>query len=91
MLILSCRIGSVLCPQSALVPQVVSFAAQIILFDIEYPITTGTLFELYHHSANLPAVVSKLVATLDRSDGSVIKNNPRCVFPPTPSAQDSTD
>ena len=79
---LSCSIGSVLCPQSSLVPQVTTFSAQIILFDLDIPITAGTPVELYHHSENLPANVSKLINTLDRATGAIIKNNPRSVLAP---------
>jgi elongation factor 1 alpha-like protein len=75
-------IGSILCPQAALVPQVTSFTAQVILFDIDIPVTSGSLFELFHHSANLPAVFSRLIAIVDRADGSVIKSNPRCALMP---------
>lgn len=63
-----------------------SFSAQIILFDVEYPITAGSILELYHHSANVPASVSKLIATLDRTTGAVLKNNPR-VLPRNSSAR----
>jgi elongation factor 1 alpha-like protein len=37
--------------------------------------------ELFHHSRDLPATISKLVSTLDRASGKVIKRNPRCVLP----------
>ena len=35
--------------------------------------------ELFHHSRDVPATISKLVATLDRVSGTTIKNNPRYV------------
>ena len=35
--------------------------------------------EVYHHSRDVPATTTKLVATLDRSNGKVIKANPRVV------------
>jgi hypothetical protein len=35
--------------------------------------------ELYHHSRDTPATISKLLASIDRSTQEVIKSNPRCV------------
>ncbi|KAG8906018.1 Hsp70 suppressor, GTPase facilitates ribosomal subunit dissociation [Tulasnella sp. 403] len=70
-------IGSVLCPPSDLVPLASTFIAQIIVFEIQVPITTGASVELFHHSRDNPATISKLIATLDRTTGSVIKDNPR--------------
>ncbi|KIO21436.1 hypothetical protein M407DRAFT_15813 [Tulasnella calospora MUT 4182] len=71
------NIGSVLCPPSDVVPLASSFIAQVIVFDIQVPITSGTSVELFHHSRDTPASVSKLLATLDRNTGNVIKANPR--------------
>ena len=36
--------------------------------------------ELFHHSRDVPAAISKLNATLDRASGTVTKQNPRSVF-----------
>ncbi|PFH52608.1 hypothetical protein AMATHDRAFT_139460 [Amanita thiersii Skay4041] len=71
------NIGSVLCPSHNLVPMVTSFTARIIVFDIQTPVTAGASVELFHHSRDLPATISKLLSTLDRASGKVIKNNPR--------------
>lgn len=38
--------------------------------------------ELFHHSRDVPAAISKLNATLDRASGAVIKQNPRSVWLP---------
>ncbi|KAG1908149.1 EF Tu GTP binding domain-containing protein [Suillus fuscotomentosus] len=70
-------IGSVLCPPSDIVPLATVFTARIIVFDIQLPITTGTSIELFHHSRDVPAMISKLIATLDRASGVVTKKNPR--------------
>lgn len=35
--------------------------------------------ELFHHSRDVPAAISKLNATLDRASGAVTKHNPRFV------------
>ncbi|KIJ19881.1 hypothetical protein PAXINDRAFT_160566 [Paxillus involutus ATCC 200175] len=71
------NIGSVLCPPTDLVLLATSFAARIIVFDIQLPIITGASVELFHHSRDVPATISKLVATLDRGVGSVTKKSPR--------------
>jgi len=71
------NVGSVLCPPADLVPLASSFTAQVIVFDISGPIISGATVELFHHSRDNPATISKLVATLDRASGKVIKNNPR--------------
>lgn len=71
------NIGSVLCPPSSLVPLVTTFTARIIVFDIQVPITAGVSVELFHHSRDVPATISKLLATLDRASGAVVKNSPR--------------
>ncbi|TFK29225.1 EF Tu GTP binding domain-containing protein [Coprinopsis marcescibilis] len=71
------NIGSVLCPPTDLVPLATSFLARVIVFDIDVPITSGSSIELYHHSRDVPATAKKLVSTLDRATGHVIKANPR--------------
>ncbi|KIN95679.1 hypothetical protein M404DRAFT_1007284 [Pisolithus tinctorius Marx 270] len=70
-------VGSILCPPGNLVPLATAFSARIIVFDIQVPITVGTSIELFHHSRDVPATLSKLVATIDRASGSVVKKNPR--------------
>ncbi|KZO92176.1 EF Tu GTP binding domain-containing protein [Calocera viscosa TUFC12733] len=70
-------IGSVLCPPNALVPLVLSFTAQIIVFDIRLPLTSGASVELFHHSRDVPVTLSKLLCTLDRASGAILKHNPR--------------
>ncbi|KAF9057447.1 EF Tu GTP binding domain-containing protein [Panaeolus papilionaceus] len=70
-------VGSVLCPPKDLVPLVTVFTARVIVFDIQVPITSGTTFELFHHSRDVPASALKLISTLDRATGQVTKNNPR--------------
>ncbi|KAF7301549.1 Tr-type G domain-containing protein [Mycena indigotica] len=70
-------IGSILCPPSDPVPLSSSFTARIIIFDIQVPIIAGAVVELFHHSRDVPATISKLVSTLDRTTGKVVKTNPR--------------
>ncbi|KAF8138143.1 P-loop containing nucleoside triphosphate hydrolase protein [Boletus edulis] len=71
------NIGSVLCPLNDLVPLAICFSARIIVFDTQLPIISGASVELFHHSRDVPATISKLVANLDRATGSVTKKNPR--------------
>lgn len=68
-------IGTVLCPTSIPVPLVTKFTAQILVFDLQSPIIAGTPVELFHHSMNLPATISKLVSILEK--GQVVKERPR--------------
>jgi len=71
------NIGSVLCPSTDLVPLATVFTARIIVFDIQVPITAGASVELFHHSRDVPAATTKLISTIDRASGKVLKTNPR--------------
>ncbi|KAM0752359.1 EF Tu GTP binding domain-containing protein [Meredithblackwellia eburnea MCA 4105] len=71
------NVGSVLCPTTELVPVVSGFSAQIIVFDLEYPIPNGASVELFHHSKDVPAIISSLDAILDKVTGAVTKTKPR--------------
>ncbi|WVQ78520.1 hypothetical protein IAT38_000606 [Cryptococcus sp. DSM 104549] len=68
-------IGTVLCPTHKPVPLVTKFSAQILVFDLQSPIISGTAVELFHHSMNLPATISRLVAVMEK--GQVVKERPR--------------
>lgn len=82
-------IGHVLAPLSAPVPLATVFQAQILVFDVQTPIIAGTTVsfsssssltdkvELFHHSVNVSATITKLLQTLDK--GVVVKSNPRWV------------
>ncbi|GAA5901072.1 uncharacterized protein JCM6883_004743 [Sporobolomyces salmoneus] len=74
---LQLSIGTVLCPPSQPIPVVSSFVAQIIVFEPKYPITAGYAVELFHHSRDIPASISRLDALLDKTTGEVIKAKPR--------------
>ncbi|PCH41328.1 hypothetical protein WOLCODRAFT_137327 [Wolfiporia cocos MD-104 SS10] len=79
-------IGSVMCRPDNLIPLATAFTARIITFDIDIPVIAGASVELYHHSRDVPASISKLVSTLDRATGAVVKKNPR-VLAKTTSAE----
>ncbi|OCF71631.1 elongation factor 1 alpha-like protein [Kwoniella mangroviensis CBS 8886] len=68
-------IGTILCPTSLPVPLVSKFTTQILVFDLQSPIIIGTSVELFHHSVNLPATISRLINVLEK--GQVTKKNPR--------------
>ncbi|SGY94389.1 BQ5605_C037g11647 [Microbotryum silenes-dioicae] len=70
-------VGSILCPPSEPIPVVSSFLAQIMVFDVKYPITAGYAVELFHHSRDIPATITTLEATLDKATGAVLKSKPR--------------
>ncbi|PIL36878.1 hypothetical protein GSI_00568 [Ganoderma sinense ZZ0214-1] len=74
---ISLNIDSVLCRPGNIVPLTSTFTAKIIVFDIQIPITAGTSIELFHHSRDVPASISRLISVLDRSNGSVVKSKPR--------------
>ncbi|KZT12882.1 uncharacterized protein LAESUDRAFT_639901 [Laetiporus sulphureus 93-53] len=79
-------IGSVLCRPTDLVPLASVFTARVIVFDIDIPITAGASIELFHQSRDVSASISKVVATLDRATGTIIKKSPR-VLPKNASAE----
>lgn len=46
------------------------------LYD-EGVLTWSPKIELFHHSRDVPATVTKLIASIDRATGTVLKKNPR--------------
>ncbi|KAG0176932.1 HBS1-like protein [Apophysomyces sp. BC1034] len=75
--IMTLSTGCVLCSPLAPVPVTTSFTAQIVVFDIKVPITSGFPVILHHQSLNEPASIVKLLSVLDKATGEVIKKNPR--------------
>ncbi|CAG8465837.1 11532_t:CDS:10 [Paraglomus brasilianum] len=75
--IINLSTGSILCSPSSPVPVSSNFIAQIVVFDIKIPITKGFPVIIHHQSLNEPAVITKLLATLDKSTGGIVKKNPR--------------
>ncbi len=49
----------------------------MLVFQPTYPLVSGTSIELFHHSANIPASLSELIATIDKGTGGVAKKAPR--------------
>ncbi|KAF9170598.1 HBS1-like protein [Mortierella sp. AD011] len=69
--------GSVLCARESPIPVTTHFAAQIVVFDVKIPITVGFPIIMHHQSHNEPGTVSKLVATIDKGTGEIVKKSPR--------------
>ncbi|WKX91164.1 hypothetical protein Q1695_009755 [Nippostrongylus brasiliensis] len=64
--------------QDALMP-CKRFVARIVVFDIVVPIMKGTRAELYCHSLCEPCTVVKLISAINKANGEVIKERPRCL------------
>ncbi|PIO75096.1 elongation factor Tu GTP binding domain protein [Teladorsagia circumcincta] len=64
--------------QDALMP-CSRFVARIVVFDIAVPIMKGTKGELYCHSLCEPCTVVKLISSINKTNGEVIKERPRCL------------
>ncbi|KAI8334736.1 P-loop containing nucleoside triphosphate hydrolase protein [Chlamydoabsidia padenii] len=75
--ILNLSTGCVLCTPLHPVPTTTAFTAQIVVFDVRIPITSGFPVILHHQSSNEPASIVKLLCALDKSTGEVTKRNPR--------------
>ncbi|KAI9144006.1 P-loop containing nucleoside triphosphate hydrolase protein [Paraphysoderma sedebokerense] len=72
-------IGHVLCPPSAPIPITNHIGARIVVFDVKIPVTLGFPVIFHHGSLTETANITKLIATLNKSTGEVLKKNPRCI------------
>lgn len=59
-------VGSLLCPPNQPVPLSRNLLVQLLVFDPTYPILTGSVASLHHHSLDVPCTVTDLVATIDK-------------------------
>uniref|UniRef100_A0A7S4H849 Tr-type G domain-containing protein n=2 Tax=Guillardia theta TaxID=55529 RepID=A0A7S4H849_GUITH len=73
------QVGAFLCPPEAPIPLSSSFLAQILLFDIQEPVTLGYQATMYLQSTNEPVVVSKMLCTVKKSTGEVSRLAACCV------------
>lgn len=71
--------SDILCPPTAPVPVVQKFKATLITFDLSRPILKGTRVMFHRGRINTPATISKLLAIVSKSDGSLIKAKPRLI------------
>jgi elongation factor 1 alpha-like protein len=70
-------VGDVVCNLESPIPSAKRFTCRVVVFDLKRPITLGTRFIVHRGRINAPAKISKIVATLDKSNGQVLKNKPR--------------
>jgi elongation factor 1 alpha-like protein len=88
------NLGCVLCEPKTPIPLASTITAQIVTFELKFPLTAGSSVrkiakqpctrltgcqqvELFHHSKDTPATITKIEATLDKATGEVLKTNPR--------------
>ncbi|KAL8596948.1 hypothetical protein ACOMHN_027894 [Nucella lapillus] len=71
--------GFLLCDPKHPTRSAVRIRAKIVVFSPDQPITTGMPIVFHYQSVNEPAHFKRLVATLNKSTGEVIKNRPKCL------------
>lgn len=71
--------GCVLCELSSPIPVTSVLEARVVVFNIDYPIVRGHQVVLHYQSSSESAVVSRLLAELNKNTGEVIKKNPRMI------------
>merc|ERR1712029_525590 len=71
--------GMVLCDPSHPAPITAKFLARIVVFNIETPITKGFPVIVHYGGVSEPGNIKKLVSLLNKSNGEVVKNKPRCL------------
>ncbi|XP_017060133.1 HBS1-like protein [Drosophila ficusphila] len=72
-------VGCIICDPQMPIPVTTRFQARVIVFNVKVPITMGFPVLLHHQSLIEPAVVCKLVASIHKSTGEVVKKKPRCL------------
>ncbi|KAF1770962.1 hypothetical protein GCK72_002786 [Caenorhabditis remanei] len=55
------------------------FQVRLVVFEIATPIIKGAKSELYAHSLCIPCTFTKLIHTIDKSNGEVLKEKPRFI------------
>jgi len=71
--------GMVLCDPTSLVPVTNKFQARVVVFNIDMPITKGFPVIIHYGSVSEQGNIKKLVSLLNKSNGEVVKNKPRCL------------
>uniref|UniRef100_A0A1A9W551 Tr-type G domain-containing protein n=1 Tax=Glossina brevipalpis TaxID=37001 RepID=A0A1A9W551_9MUSC len=72
-------VGSFIYDPQHPMPITTRFQARILVFNIKVPITKGHPVLLHHQSLIEPAVISKLIAQINKSTGEMTKTKPRCL------------
>ncbi|KAL1130933.1 hypothetical protein AAG570_012174 [Ranatra chinensis] len=73
-------VGYILCDPLSPVPVTSKFEARIVIFNTKVPITRGYPVLLHLQSLSEQAVITKLVAQLNKSSGEVVKRKPKCLL-----------
>ncbi|GIC84754.1 putative translation elongation factor EF-1 subunit [Aspergillus udagawae] len=71
------RSGDVICRASAPIANITSFTAKVLAFDHLMP----SMVDIHRGRLHVPGRISRLIATLDKGSGSVIKKKPKIVAP----------
>uniref|UniRef100_G3PAI4 HBS1-like protein n=1 Tax=Gasterosteus aculeatus aculeatus TaxID=481459 RepID=G3PAI4_GASAC len=80
--IIKINVGCVFCDPKEPIRVCTRFRAQILLFNIEVPITQGFPVLLHYHTVSEPATIRKLVSVLHKSSGEVLKKKPKTFLTP---------
>lgn len=59
------------------VPSCQLVTARIVVFDLKRPLLNGTKLVFHRGRTNVPCKIAKLVSTVDKATGAVLKNKPR--------------
>lgn len=70
-------VGDVVCNVENPVRSVNKFTAKVIVFDLKRPVLTGTKVVLHRGRINTPAKITKIVSSINKANGEVIKKKPR--------------
>ncbi|KAG2417591.1 hypothetical protein HFD88_008810 [Aspergillus terreus] len=71
------RSGDVICRASAPIANINTFTAKVLAFEHLMP----SMVDVHRGRLHVPGRISKLVATLDKSSGAVVKKKPKIVAP----------
>ncbi|KAK8190064.1 elongation factor EF-1 alpha subunit [Phyllosticta capitalensis] len=73
------RLGDVICHPTSAVKSITTFTAKILAFEHVMPM----FVEVHKGRWNMEGRITKLLATLDKNSGAVLKNKPRVIQPGT--------
>ncbi|OJK02330.1 hypothetical protein ASPACDRAFT_76728 [Aspergillus aculeatus ATCC 16872] len=73
------RSGDVICRASAPIANVTSFTCKVLAFDHLLP----SMVDIHRGRLHVPGRISRLVATLDKQSGNILKKKPKIVAPGT--------
>ncbi|XP_022904348.2 protein HBS1 [Onthophagus taurus] len=72
-------VGFIVCDPLNPTPVSSKFEARIVVFNLIHPITKGFSVILHHQSLVEPAVITRLIAQLNKSTGEIQKKHPRFI------------